>query len=297
MNVVGSNFTSGSKVIFDGTPITATFVDAGNLTATIPGSAITVAGDIDVQVSALDPLGFYVDSLAAPFRVISPTDIFWGLSKVTNPSVPWSYGYTNTLGGSLIPFTEYRAGDVEAWLLAGLDPSVSRSTTGNDVVCCSNTLVYPADMLVLHPGPSGQQSVVRWTAPVSGVYAIAGHFKGVNTTPTTTDAHIRLNSSTSLFSETIADYYVPHPFSISQSMAAGDTIDFVVGYGTNGNHLSDSTGLAGTITLVAPGIPSLTLVNPPSGLQGATVPVTLTGANFVVGATTVTASGTGIVIR
>ena len=38
------------------------------------------------------------------------------------------------------------------------------------------------------------------------------------------------------------------PFSITTSVAAGDTIDFVVGYGTNATHSNDSTGLSATIT-------------------------------------------------
>ncbi len=46
-----------------------------------------------------------------------------------------------------------------------------------------------------------------------------------------------------------------------------------------------------TVNLPAPGAPTLTSVAPNQGIQGTTVAVTLTGTNFVVGATTVTVSG------
>ena len=48
--------------------------------------------------------------------------------------------------------------------------------------------------------------------------------------------------------------------------------------------------------LPAPGAPTLTSVAPNQGTQGTTVAVTLTGTNFVVGATTVTVSGAGVTV-
>ena len=44
------------------------------------------------------------------------------------------------------------------------------------------------------------------------------------------------------------------------------------------------------------GAPTLTSVSPNQGIQGTTVAVTLTGTNFVVGATTVTVSGSGVTV-
>ena len=46
----------------------------------------------------------------------------------------------------------------------------------------------------------------------------------------------------------------------------------------------------------AAGAPTLTSVSPNQGIQGTTVAVTLTGTNFVVGATTVTVSGGGVTV-
>ena len=46
----------------------------------------------------------------------------------------------------------------------------------------------------------------------------------------------------------------------------------------------------------APGAPTLTSVAPNQGIQGTTVAVTLTGTNFVVGATTVSVGGGGVTV-
>ena len=48
--------------------------------------------------------------------------------------------------------------------------------------------------------------------------------------------------------------------------------------------------------LPPPGAPTLTSVAPNQGTQGTTVAVTLTGTNFVVGATTVAVSGAGVTV-
>ena len=52
-----------------------------------------------------------------------------------------------------------------------------------------------------------------------------------------------------------------------------------------------------TITLPAPGAPTLTSVSPNQGIRGTTVAVTLTGTNFVVGATTVNVGGGGVTVN
>jgi hypothetical protein len=111
-------------------------------------------------------------------------------------------------------------------------------------------------MLNMHPDPGGIASDVRWTAPSNGTYSIAGLFEGVDYAgPTTTDVHILLNGS-SLFADNINSYLVPSKFSLVESLSAGDTIDFAVGFGTDGNYLFDSTGLAGSITgTTASGVP------------------------------------------
>jgi hypothetical protein len=107
-------------------------------------------------------------------------------------------------------------------------------------------------VLNLHPGPAGEKSVVRWTAPFFATVKIEGRFEGIDTHGTTTDVAVVKNMATSspttLFSDNIDFYGDKASFSFTTSVRAGDTINFVVGYGSNANHGFDSTGLSATIT-------------------------------------------------
>lgn len=57
-----------------------------------------------------------------------------------------------------------------------------------------------------------------------------------------------------------------------------------------------SGGQAFTVTLPAPLQPTLATIAPNTGIRGTSVPVTLTGADFIPGATTVNVSGSGVAV-
>ena len=77
-------------------------------------------------------------------------------------------------------------------------------------------------------------------------------------------------------------------FVLGPTAAAGSrTVTVTTANGTSGGQ---------TFTINLPPAPTLTSVSPNDGLRGTTVAVTLTGTNFVVGATTVAVSGTGVTV-
>ncbi len=57
------------------------------------------------------------------------------------------------------------------------------------------------------------------------------------------------------------------------------------------------TSGAQTFTINLPPAPTLTSVSPNQGIRGTTVAVTLTGTNFIVGATTVTVAVRGVTVN
>ena len=104
--------------------------------------------------------------------------------------------------------------------------------------------------LAFHPGPQDQYSVIRFTNPIAGTYELASTFTGIDHDgPTTTDVHVLLNG-VSLFSDLVNEYGVPHIFSTTLAINAGDRLDFEVGYGTNQNYYYDSTGIAAQMVMV-----------------------------------------------
>ncbi len=115
-------------------------------------------------------------------------------SATSNPSGAWSYGYKATSSSA---FTRY-TGNGQPWagisswsLYDGGKPylMVAKNTTGSTTTY-GGSIVQPADLLNLHPGPGGEQSTVRWTAPSAGTYQIKGRFQGIDTVGTTTNVLI-----------------------------------------------------------------------------------------------------------
>lgn len=100
---------------------------------------------------------------------------------------------------------------------------------------------WPPRQVALHPGPHGEYSVVRWTAPAADRYRIAATFTGF--AKATTDVHI-LHNGRSQFDALLNIGGSPNAATHTSelAMAKGDTIDFVVGWG-NGSYGSDSTAL------------------------------------------------------
>jgi hypothetical protein len=164
----------------------------------------------------------------------------------------FSYGYETSLGGTLNPYTVTDSTTtpgvtalLQSGTFPGFPPYVGHNTTGAPLNLGFATL--PADTLDMHPGQNGEYTVVRFTASAGGSYAITGLFSDLDNTGTTTDVHILLNGI-SIFSGAINGVGTTAPFNLTETLAASDTVDFLVGFGSNGNFFNDSTGLAGTIS-------------------------------------------------
>ena len=146
-----------------------------------------------------------------------------------NPNGPWSYGWAATLGGQFNLYSTSLVNSpsgLDQWYLGScydIPPAVAHNTTGSPVN--SGTVTIPPDVLNLHPGCTGQYSIVRWTAPEAGPYQIQGRFQGNDHSPGGTDVHILLNSSTTLFDNEVSTYGIGTaiPFSLAQQLNAGDT--------------------------------------------------------------------------
>jgi hypothetical protein len=178
--------------------------------------------------------------------------------SITSPTGLWSYGYTATRGSLFLPYNQahtdipqYNGPGLDMWNLVntGIDPAfVAHNRSGELRIFL--TVKHPAHLLNLHPGSSGQNSVVRWTAPSAGLYEVKGRFQSIDDFPGTTDVYVLHNSGGTLFSGLINA--LPGAaggeakFTLLIYVEANDTIDFSVGNGGNG-YRNDSTGMSATI--------------------------------------------------
>ena len=104
---------------------------------------------------------------------------------------------------------------------------------------------WPARQVALHPGPQGEYSVARWTTPAAGRHTVAATFTGLF--HATTDTHI-LHNGRPWFEALLNLEGRPNTATHrgELELAAGDTLEFVVGWG-NGSYGSDSTALSASI--------------------------------------------------
>jgi hypothetical protein len=218
---------------------------------------------------------FFVVPFLALLQGFASGETFDAASGFPNsPALPaesgaWSYGYSNTLGGTFTSHsnstTDYfgNQGGIVGFYTplstsAQMLPVVLKNTTGS-TYNISTIQGWSPDLLLLHPGESpaqGEFSVVRFTAPAAGVYDISAHFMGLDITPTTTDVHVLLNDTDDLFDALINSHLVDTLYTGSPlTLSEGDHIDFAVGFQgslDDTNFFADSTGFDATIVSETP---------------------------------------------
>jgi ELWxxDGT repeat protein len=208
------------------------------------------------SVAVADPFGNQVPSYTGtvhftstdPLVTVSePRDYDAALdfSATDNPNGAWRYGWSTALGASFVQDTSHRnVAGIDCWMgeqAGDGNPSVSHNGTADPIT--PGSMTWQPGQLGFHPGPNGQYSVVRWTAPHAGSLSLAAAFSGLDFVgPTSTDVHVRHNSAT-LFDGEVNAFGVGPSFDTTVVVAAGDTIDFAVGYGSNHTFNCDTTGL------------------------------------------------------
>lgn len=186
-----------------------------------------------------------VISQAAPAQIYDAVKDF---SAQSNPNGVWSYGYLDSWG---TPFTLYTWGGncsgvpgVSWWDTSACSGPQQIAHNDKHKQLCYATWCLPVSYLLLHPGPNGQLSVLRWTAPTAGNFVMRVEFEGLDWSgPTSTYVYVVLNSKRVLLQAAITSYEWPLSFDPKPiRLAAGDTVDLMVDWGKNQNYSFDSTG-------------------------------------------------------
>ena len=173
-------------------------------------------------------------------------------SSTQNPNGVWSYGCTQSLGATFHLYTQQTPviGLYNWTACGGPQTQLGYNPTNESITSNPPGQTFPAQTVFFHPGPEGQNSVLRWTAPASGNYQVKAVFWGDDAVgPTTTDVHV-LHNGLGIYSGEVTGFgpSSDQSFTSTFSVAAGDTIDFAVGYGTDGNYFYDLTGVSAVIT-------------------------------------------------
>jgi hypothetical protein len=183
---------------------------------------------------------------------LAASDIVTDFSTIFNPNGQYQYGAESLLGGAFTLDTTTVSGPGYAGWSGNVSgfPLTLANTSGSTFT--SGTVTYSTDYINLHPASDDTFAVLRYTITVPGAYLISGAFRGQDINGTSSDVHVLVNGASAFDSE-VTGYLDPskQTFSLLGAFNANDTIDFAVGFGTNGTYFYDSTGLQGTIAAVA----------------------------------------------
>jgi alpha-tubulin suppressor-like RCC1 family protein len=189
-----------------------------------------------------------------------------GFSPTSNPAPPWSYGYSVTLGSPMVMNPEHLqvVPGIDEWrtnIWLGA-PTVFHNSTS--LAITNGTDVFGPGVLGSHPGPNGEYSLIRFTAPSAGRYEVSASFSGLDTQSTTTDVHV-LTNGVSVFDGAVNGFGAGSgpTFNTTVTLNAGGYLDFAVGRGADGDFGFDATALSIQVTPVL--FPD-GCVTPPAGL-------------------------------
>lgn len=231
VTISGTNFSStlGSNTVkFNGVTASLSSGSATQLIATVPSGAST--GKISVTVGA-------------------NTATSSGDFTITTPPASSTYDSELDFSGTQGPIWYY------------LDQADVEMTYSSGV--WSGAELYQGLWIDgAHPGNSGGTAKRRFIAPSTGTYNISGvtgdYDAGGGDGVTVTIVH---NSSTTLYTRTLANGDGDVAYAFNQAMTAGDTLDFIVARNINANY--DSTHF--TAHLAVSGSPTPPPPPPPPG--------------------------------
>ena len=170
-------------------------------------------------------------------------------SAANNPNGVWTFGYENTFAGAFNVSTNQASGSgIDSWRgnnVGDGNPGAYHNSLGTTVDI--GTVEWDPNQLILHPGPSGEYSIARFTAPTTGLYTVSASFIGQDDGQgTTTDVHV-LQNNVSVYDNLVLGFHNANSTSFTTTLTAGDTLDAAVGFGPNNNFGYDSTGVGFTI--------------------------------------------------
>ena len=188
-------------------------------------------------------------------------DLSAGFSAASNPNDPWSYGWTESIGGSFtaltVPWVSTADGSeqVPSWQLTSYQtPAVYKNTAGATISVGGGAASIPAETVWYYPGEDGRSEnygVIRFTVPYGlggGTYNMEVQVDPVypSSPQGDTDFHVVINGT-----EVFGVFLDPDQ-SASWSVSIigfqdGDTLDFVIGRGDDGSQYGSGLRIDATI--------------------------------------------------
>ena len=147
-------------------------------------------------------------------------------SATSNNPLNWSYGYETSLGSSFVLYSSHWSpgSQIDVWTSTAahtVEPSVFHN--GGLSQQTYQEMTIPGAALGLYPGGNNEASILRWTAPAAGSYAIDVTFTGISAPITTIQTGVLVNNATGMgTSATLNEFQSGNTFTYSAAARAPD---------------------------------------------------------------------------
>lgn len=181
-------------------------------------------------------------------------DLANDFSPTANPNGVWTYGLRNSSGTfGQLPFTLTSSG-VDFWYSPNPGPfptlpQIAHNPTTSVVIF--ETAIVDAGAVTFHPGVDGTLAVARFTAPFAATYDFSAFFQDADTAANIATISILENGSQLLLQDLGVGTL---SFTQTLSLAAGGTVDFQIGAGSN-EYFNDNKRIGVTVTTISAPIP------------------------------------------
>jgi hypothetical protein len=276
-NLVEPGFTVSGVTVVSATQITATVTMAANLSPGVRNLAVTTSAGI---------------SNGLPFTVNPPPPTLTSVTPATGlqgASVPVTLTGTNFVSGATVAVGNPGITVGSVTVVSGTQITATLTIAANAALGAANVTVTTSG------GTSGALTfTVNAPPPTLTIISPATGVQGASVPVTIAGTNFVPGATVAVGNPgiTVGGVTVVSGTQITATL----TIAANAAMGAANVTVTTSGGISGAVTFtVNPPAPTLTSVTPASGAQGASVPVTLTGTNFVSGAT-VALSNPGIAV-
>jgi hypothetical protein len=191
-------------------------------------------------------------------------DLGSDFSVARNPNGPWQYGFSATTSlapeGFVLSRDAAASGTIVFWHPAGgYYPYLASNPSRRTLADPTRSWALRPHEVALEASSVGQPAIVRFVAPRPGRYRVKARFAGIHFRLSSTDVHVLVNGLP-VFDALVDGYGGDRAFHAiegrspraafvtTRRLAAGDVVTFAVGYGENGTHFNDTTGLRARIS-------------------------------------------------
>jgi hypothetical protein len=192
-------------------------------------------------------------------------DLSQDFSLASNPNGVWSYGWVANPGGPFTPIlfsltvTPTAGVSLRSWQLAESVPPAVYQNNGS-VTWDFGSGTVPPGTVWFHPGDNGQPEnygVIRFTVPAGGggSYVLRTAVQPFYSDGDDTDFHV-LKNGTERFGKLLSPTDTTG-YTNALLLADGDTVDFVIGRGQDGNAFGSALKIAAELSMVVDGPASI----------------------------------------